>query len=428
MQPDKIIIPDAETEEQKAARLAKEQEEAEQKAREEAEAKAKEEADRKAAEDEAKRKAEEDAKKKENQDNNKVLIDDVEYTIDENGNAVDQNGEIKFTAEDIAKMSEDNNDDSTDDYFESISKASGIVVHDQDGNVKHYDQTIEGFAQRESDIKALGEAEGFNKGFQQFMQANPDIASIIEYKNKYGTIEGYAQHVDYSKVEIKDDNNFLEDLIYKAEIQKGTTPERAKRLVEFAKANNTLKEDATESLNWLKKTQAEEIKLIQDRQKAEYEKAIQQEIQFYGASYDEKGGLVNHNVDGSMYDMIVTKGAIGEYSIPKNGLTVKTDKGQKLISREQIFDYFARPVKEINGVIYTQAQLDEISRLSDPTEVALRFIMNLTGGVDQLVKRSINDSQIKRIKSLKSSNSKNLGARNNQGGGGNSGKIILPVK
>ena len=334
---EKIVIPDVETEEQKQARLEKEREEQERLEREEAERKAAEEANKKAAEEEARRKAEEDAKKKENQNDNKILIDDVEYTIDENGNAVDENGEIKFTAEDITKMSEDNNDDLTDDYFESISKASGIVVHDQDGNVKHYDQTIEGFAQRESDIKALGEAEGFNKGFQQFMQANPDIASIIEYKNKYGTVEGYAQHIDYSKVEIKDDNNFLEDLIYKAEIQKGTTPERAKRLVEFAKANNTLKEDATESLNWLKKTQAEEIKFIQDRQKAEYEKAIQQEIQFYGASYDEKGGLVNYNVDGSMYDMIVTKGAIGEYSIPKNGLTVKTDKGQKLISREQIF-------------------------------------------------------------------------------------------
>lgn len=427
MQPDKIVIPDVETEEQKAARLAKEQEEAEQKAREEAEAKAKEEAARKAAEDEAKRKAEEDAKKKEEQDDSKILIDDVEYTIDENGNAVGADGQVKFTAEDIAKMSENNDDDPTEDYFESISKASGIVIKTEDGQLKHYDQTIEGFAQREADVKALGEAEGFNKGFSKFMQENPDIASIIEYKNRYGTIEGYSNHVDYSKIEIKDDNSFLEDLIYKAEIQKGTTPERAKRLVEFAKANNTLKEDATESLNWLRKSQADEVAAIQAEQKAAYEKAIQQEIQFYGASYDERGAIVNHNVEGSMYDMIVTKGTIGEYTIPKNGLVVKTQQGNKLISREEIYDYFARPVQEANGYLYTQAQLDEMARMSNPVEMALRYVMNLTGGVDQLVKKSITDAHIKQIRSLKSNGGKTTGSKGGQQSGGKGGKIVLPV-
>lgn len=424
---DPIKVPDQETEEEKAARLAKEAEEAAKKEAEEAALKAKEEEERKAKEaEEARRKAEEEARKKELEDASKIIIDDIEYTVDENGNAVDSTGNIKFTKEDIDKMSE-NNEDPTDDYFESISKASGIVIKDEAGQVKKYEQTIEGFAQREADVKALGEAEGFGKGFTKFMQDNPDIASIIEYKNRYGTIEGYAQHVDYSKVEIKDDNAFLEDLIYKAEIQKGTTPERAKRLVEFAKANNTLKEDATESLNWLKKTQQAEVDAIQAKQKAEYEEAIQKEMQFYGASYDEKGNVVVHNIEGSLYDMIVTKGAIGDYALPKNGLVVKTQKGDKLISREEIYDYFARPVTEVNGYLYTQAQIDEMHRMANPNEMALRYIMNLTGGIDQLVKKSINDAKVKQIRSLKSAGSKTTGSKTKTTDG-NGGKVVLPIK
>ena len=427
MTPDKIVIPDVETEEQKQARLEKEAEEAKQKAAEE-EARKKAEAD-----EEARKKAEEEAAKKKEDENggdnedNEIIIDDVKYTIDDNGNAIDETGTIKYTAEDIAKMSEGDGEDPSDNYFEHISKASGIVIKDEDGNLKHYEQTIEGFAQREADVKALGEAEGFNKGFARFMQDNPDIASIIEYKQRYGTIEGYSSTVDYSKVELKDDPDFLADLIYKAEIQKGTSPDRAKRLVEFAKANNTLKDDATESLNWLRKSQEAEIKQIQEEQEAAYQEELRREIQFFGATFNEKGEIVNQNVKGSLYDMIVTTGAIGDYSIPKNGLVVKTAKGDKLISREQIYDYFARPVTEINGYYYTQAQVDDMKRMQNPAEIALRYIMNLTGGVDQLVKKSINDEKIRKIRSLKSNVSKTMGSKGGQKSGGKE-SIVLPVR
>ena len=426
MQPDKIVIPDVETEEQKQARLEKEKEEAEKLAAEEAARKAEEEKkaeeERKAAEEAARKAAE---KKPEDIDNSKIIIDDNEYTIDENGNAVDADGNVKFTKEQIDAMSE-GDEGGEDNYFESISKASGIVIKDEQGQIKQYEQTIEGFAQRENDVKALGEAEGFSKGFNKFMQDNPDIASIIEYKQRYGTIEGYSNHVDYSKVELKDDNFFLEDLIYKAEIQKGTTPERAKRLVEFAKANNTLKEDATESLNWLRKNQEDEVRAIQEQQQAAYEAELQKEIKFFGAVYDDNGHVVPKNVEGSLYDMIVTKGSIGEYALPKNGLTIKTQKGDRLVSREELYDYFARPVREINGWVYTQAQLDDMSRMSNPTEVALRYIMNLTGGVDQLVKRSINDARIKHIRTLKSNTSKTAGVKPGQKSGSKD-TIKLPL-
>ena len=89
---DPIKVPDVETEEQKAERLKKEKEEAERKAAEEL-------AKKQAEEEEAKRKAEEEArlKAKENETDDKIIIDEVEYKLDENGNAVDESGEIKFT-------------------------------------------------------------------------------------------------------------------------------------------------------------------------------------------------------------------------------------------------------------------------------------------------------------------------------------------
>ena len=286
---EKVVIPDDETQEQKQERLRKELEE--RKAKEAKEAQEAEER-RKAEEEAARKKAEEEGDKggstgngEEETEPEQVEIDGTLYTLDDNGNAVDDNGEIKFTKEQIDAMSDENANELDGDYIEAISKASGIVIKDEKGEPVKFEPTIEGFAKREAAVKALGEREGFAKGFNEFLANNPDIAALVEYKSKFGTIEGYSANVDYSKVEIKDDDNLLADLIYKAEIQKGTSPERAKRIVEFAKANNTLKDDATESLNWLRKTQESEIKAIREREakemQAELEKEIKENIGYY---------------------------------------------------------------------------------------------------------------------------------------------------
>lgn len=221
---EKVVIPDDETQEQKQERLRKELEE--RKAKEAKEAQEAEER-RKAEEEAARKKAEEEGDKggstgngEEKTEPEQVEIDGTLYTLDDNGNAVDDNGEIKFTKEQIDAMSDEGANELDGDYIEAISKASGIVIKDEKGEPVKFEPTIEGFAKREAAVKALGEREGFAKGFNEFLANNPDIAALVEYKSKFGTIEGYSANVDYSKVEIKDDDNLLADLIYKAEIQK----------------------------------------------------------------------------------------------------------------------------------------------------------------------------------------------------------------
>lgn len=221
---EKVVIPDDETQEQKQERLRKELEE--RKAKEAKEAQEAEER-RKAEEEAARKKAEEEGDKggstgngEEETEPEQVEIDGTLYTLDDNGNAVDDNGEIKFTKEQIDAMSDEEPNELDGDYIEAISKASGIVIKDEKGEPIKFEPTIEGFAKREAAVKALGEREGFAKGFNEFLANNPDIAALVEYKSKFGTIEGYSANVDYSKVEIKDDDNLLADLIYKAEIQK----------------------------------------------------------------------------------------------------------------------------------------------------------------------------------------------------------------
>ena len=62
----------------------------------------------------------------------------------------------------------------------------------------------------------------------------------------------YTSFIDYNKIVINSDNKEVNvDLIYKAEVLKGNTPERARRIANYSVQDDTLVNDATEaSAGW----------------------------------------------------------------------------------------------------------------------------------------------------------------------------------
>lgn len=177
----------------------------------------------------------------------------------------------------------------------------------------------------------------------------------------------------------------------------------------------------------MRKNQEAEINAIREREALQMQAELEKEIKFYGVSYEDDGSVKVHEAPGSLYDLVVVKGQIGEYALPKEGLRIKTKDGEKLVSRQELFDYFSRPVHEINGMVYSQAQVDEINRLSNPAELAMRFIMNLDGGVDQLIKAELGKREVKRLRSLASKAGKNNGNPKPHKVNKDD-KIILPIK
>ena len=367
-----------------------------------------------------------------NEDNNtnEVEIDGEIYNLDSEGNAT-KDGNIVFTKEQISSMNEINSDDSLESEVsenasvELISNLSGIVPLDDNGEPISYEWSAEGLAKRESDIYQIGLANGFKTNFDKFLKDNPDIAAIIDYKSRFGTIEGYNSSHDYIKMTVPDDEDAKFRLIYDAEIQRGNSPERAKRIAEFAKTNNTLDEDAQISLEFLKKNQEAAIeqrrKEVEDAQRELFAK----ELAFYGVDYSNGKETVIEDAKGSLYDCIVNNGSLKNYTIPIEGINIKTDKGIKKISRKELFDYISKPVKEIDGNYYTQAQLDELN----PEEYALRCIMNLNGGIDSLIERKAVDKEIKRLRSLTSTKNTSKARASKLGEtNGEKVKLNLPIK
>lgn len=375
------------------------------KAAKEAEDKAKaEEEARKAAEEEARRKAEEEAAANENENNedaNKIILTtdegDVEYELDAEGNAV-KDGQIVYTKAQLDEFAAAEQQEETIDVS-AISAISGLTPVNADGTPKQYDMTVEGLAQRDADIAEIVRHQAESEAITNFFRANPDIHQAALYKQTYGSLEGFANHVDWTTMSIEDKSEAqLEAIIRSAEKRKGTSDAQIDRIIRFSKADKVLNETAKESLDYLAANQKREIEEATARQEAQW-KAEQDELdKAYGITYDDHGKAKVLNVPDSLYDKIVNKGTIGGLAIPITGVKRTVDGKEQILTRKDLVKYLTAPVVEIGDSLYTQAQKDVFDMLADNETFAMVALRNLLGAdISQLAAASIRQENVRRL-------------------------------
>jgi hypothetical protein len=385
---------------EQAAKAAKEAEEA---------AKAEEER-KKAEEEEAKRKDEKEAARTatqktetetETETPTKIVLTtddgDVEYDLDADGNAV-KDGEIVYTKAQLDEFAAAETQEETIDVS-AISAISGLTPVNADGTPKQYEMTVESLAQRDADIAELAKRQAESEAINNFFRTNPDIYQAALYKQTYGSLEGFANHVDWTTMTLEDkSDDQLEAVIRSAEKRKGTSDAQIERIIRFSKADKVLAETAKESLDYLANAQRREIETANARQEAEYQAAQEALDKAYGITYDENGKAKVLNVPDSLYDKIVNKGTIGGLAIPTAGVKRTVNGREQILSRKDIVKYLTAPVVEVNGDFYTQAQKDVFDMLADNETFAMIALRNLLGAdISQLAAASIRQEAVRRL-------------------------------
>lgn len=379
------------------------------KATKEAEEAAKAEEERKKAEnEEAKRKAEEEAAKTatqktetETETPTKIVLTtddgDVEYDLDADGNAV-KDGEIVYTKAQLDEFAAAEQQEETIDVS-AISAISGLTPVNADGTPKQYEMTVEGLAQRDADIAEIARHQAESEAITNFFRANPDIHQAALYKQTYGSLEGFANYVDWTTMSIEDKSEAqLEAIIRSAEKRKGTSDAQIDRIIRFSKADKVLNETAKESLDYLAANQKREIEEATARQEAQW-KAEQDELdKAYGITYDDHGKAKVLNVPDSLYDKIVNKGTIGGLAIPTAGIKRTVNGKEQILTRKDLVKYLTAPVVEIGDSLYTQAQKDVFDMLADNETFAMIALRNLLGAdISQLAAASIRQEAVRRL-------------------------------
>jgi len=340
-------------------------------------------------------------------DTNEVEIEGVAYQLDAEGNAL-KDGVIVYTKDQL--------EDEGDDYIALIQQGTGVEVIDDAGQPIVFENSVQGLVAREKAIIAKVTKDAQQTAINSLFEANPEINQILNYKKLHGSLEGFDFKTTYNTISfIENDINNHKQLITKELQLKGLSPRDIEITLKGLEIDNSLSVRAKESEAYLI-TKQTEVDQEQQRQIVEKQRLQTEQLEkTYGVTVNRDGSVKPLNIEGSIHDIVVNKGKIGDYVIPVTGIVVTRDGKKQVITREAIFNYIAIT----NETGFSQMQIDEYNKSKDNNYKVSKALQLLLGD-----KHDKSATLVKRIKTLKNTTSKPIASNTISSGD----KIVMNLK
>lgn len=209
-----------------------------------------------------------------------VSIDNVDYNIDAKGNAINDKGEIVYTKEQIDNFGSD------ESYNTIVQKTIGMEITDVNGQPIEYEDSPIGLSKYVEDVASIKANEIAGTILKERYSKFPILKDIEQHLIlNNGNIDGFNNEIDYSNIQLDAENEEqLMDVIIREKMDKGETEATAKYLANIFKKEAVLMEKATEALAYLDNTttQAREhranLVAIQEQEELDAENAIWNEV------------------------------------------------------------------------------------------------------------------------------------------------------
>lgn len=312
-----------------------------------------------------------------------IQVGDETYTVDENGNVVDKDGNIYKESKDVKawidsfEQEESSNEDEL--TIENIQKLVGFTVTDDDDKEIQFENTPQGVKSYIEQVIESAREEHYETAINTFMQNYPFIPDIINYyKANGGSLEGYNEVPDRSNTVIDENNEAQQEYIIKTAWKEQNRRGNVDNYINYLKSSGTLFETAKEELEALKQSDKEYREYVKQQAEAAEQERIAQSKAYWQ----------------SVYDVVKSK-TIAGYDIPES--IVVTRNGQKTTSSINDFFNYMYQVddKGKSRYQYDLEAEDPMSRLNDDI---LRAYLKFTGGsYANLVDMAINKKQVNKL-------------------------------
>lgn len=335
-----------------------------------------------------------------------VEINGVLHEVDSNGNAV-LNGEIKFTKEQIDKMSVP-----TDHIVNNLKGELNIIPVDDGGKEIEYTDDKVGLSKYVSDVLEIGRGEGATEAIDALFSDYPSLREAYLYAQAHnGILDGFSPSVDYSKFEITAETTELNtNLVVEAEMARGKSREEALRIAKYYSTDGILFDEAKKSKDYLDSLNKARVK--------EYETAVEEQRrenvikgqEFWGVGIDDKGQMVVLNNEDGVYNK-VKKGTLrigeNEVTIPDR-IRILENGTYKNYTKEDFFNYMFIPQEYIfdNGskafiTGYQYDQYVENNRKTKDDFIFEAFKTFVKNDQSQILQSLINAHEVKKLKEIR---------------------------
>lgn len=281
----------------------------------------------------------------------KLEVDGKTYTVDANGNIVDEQGSIFKEAKEVADwMKSLEVEEETEDKglnITSIQKALGVTVTDEKGKEVEFTDDAEGIKSYVDSVIALKSNELQQAAINRLYADNPLLKQFQDYVSLTGTSRGFGDIPDRSGIELDKDNEAQQIAVIKMAAAEFGNKSLNDNYIQYLKNSGSLYDEAKMQLKSLVEKDKAVQKDIETRaaeQRAEEERAVA-----------EYWNNVNNIINGRM---------IAGYKIPES-FTKEVDGKKMTYTPNDFFGYVSSPTVQLqDGRQVTQYQYD-LSQLSD---------------------------------------------------------------
>ncbi|WP_291625561.1 hypothetical protein [Clostridium sp.] len=315
-----------------------------------------------------------------------LRLDDKVYTVDDNGNVIDEKGKIFKEAKDVKSWLESfetqqaNDDDEENTLnIKNLQKALDIAIVDENDNELEFENTLDGVASYVQQVIENSREENYQTAISTLFQQYPFIEDMINYYNANGnSLDGYNEVPDRSNVVIDENNQAQQEYIIRTAWKEQGKKGNVDSYIEYLKSTGNLYTTAQEELDGLKEN--DRLYREEVRQAAEQrEKERTEQLEQYW---------------GKVHEVIKSKQIAG-YAIPES--IVVNRNGQKTIaSLDDFFNYIYQVDKD--GKSRYNHDLEQESPEARLQDDILRAYLKFTGGnYTNLIDMAINNEKVNKL-------------------------------
>lgn len=337
-----------------------------------------------------------------------IELGEASYTIDKDGNAVDEKGNIFKTNAELKALIDENGieENKGETLIQTIQSKFGLEVKDENGNPVEFENTPEGISAYLDSVLETREQEVAQAALDTLFNTYPAINQALNYIKVNGNLDGFNEIKDRGNIVVDKDNEDQQIAIIKEEWQTQGKKGNVDSYIAYLKSAGTLYDTAVESNQTLK-----EINDTKQAELAEKAKARDEARQEAEAEYWDE------------VDKVLANKEIGGYKIP-DSIPVTRDGKKMVLTSADFKNYISRPVdKEGN----TQYMLDEmkLDKKAVMQDELIHAYLRFTGGdYSSLVGMAINKEKVNKLRivsqtsqqktiKIKSSNNDNAKVNNN---------------
>lgn len=308
------------------------------------------------------------------------------YTIVDNGDLVDEQGNVFKEAKDVAAFLENNEvQDEGDAEFDinTLQEELGVDLKDEYGNTLEFDNTPAGIKDFVNTVIEHKSNEIQEATLNRFYSANPLVKQFVDYVQLTGTPRGFGEIPDRSSIQIQEDNEAQQIAVIKMAAN------------EFG--NKTINDNY---INWLRESgnlytyAKEQLDALIDK-----DKQVRKDIEEKAAQQraDETERLNDY---WNKVHSVIESRVIGGYKIPEN-FTREINGKKVLCNSDDFFDYISNACYEDENGNQMTGYTRSLNSLTDEEylnrELLDAWLMFTGGSYKDLVDMAIKENEVRKL-------------------------------